>query len=153
MSIPTQGEMKIVIEMPGETGERINTPDPASPAPVNQPQENPVDGDKNSQAKLALAISSAKSLAMQGLNAGISNIGISTGNYYQQQRLQRSISGLQSVVGLAMALQNPITGVAAVAGLAISAGAETQRQTKEREIANFQAAQYAKRLGYTRDRR
>lgn len=154
MSVPTSGEYKIVIEFNGEGGDDIGetTPSPVSPAPIEDTKETPI-GGQNSQVKLAMAVNVAKNIGMQGLNAAVSNIGLATGNYYAQQKTQRAISGAQSLVGLAMSFTNPYTAVAAVAGLTISGVSEMYQQNREREIANFQSEQYAKRLGYTRDRR
>lgn len=152
--IPTQGGTKIIIEFAGSEGEKqTSAPSPASPAPVDNQSKDAVDGDKNGQVKLSLAINVAKTVGTQAVNAAVSNIGLATGNYYMQQQAQRTVSGIQSVVGLAMSFTNPVTAITAIAGLGIQAAAETYQQNKEREIANYQAEQYAKRLGYTRDRR
>lgn len=155
MSIPTQGEMKIVIEMPSETGGGADTPtpDPASPAPVENTSKNKTDGDKNAQAKLAIALNVAKNIGMQGVNAAISNIGLATGNYYQQQKAERAVSGIQSAVGFAMAMTNPVTAVMAIAGTIINGASESYQQRREIEIANYEAEQYTRRLGYTRGRK
>ena len=151
--IPTSGAVEIVIQMPTDSGKQTGTESPASPQAFENTAETPEKGDNNSQVKLSLALNTAKNIGMQGLNAAVSNIGLATGNYYAQQQTQRAISGAQSLVGLAMSFTNPYTAIAAVAGLAISAGSEMYQQNKQREIANYEAEQYAKRLGYTRDRR
>jgi hypothetical protein len=152
--IPTTGSLEIVIQMPSETGANTNeTPSPSSPQTIENVTGNPTEGDKNGQVKLSMALQTAKNIGMQGLNAAVSNIGLATGNYYAQQRAQKTIGGIQSIVGLAMSFTNPYTAIAAVAGMAISAGAEVYQQNREREIANYESAQVAKRLGYTRDRR
>ena len=154
MAVPTTGSLEIIIQMPSETGAINNeTPSPNAPQYIDDSSGNPTEGDKSGQVKLHMAIDTAKNIGMQGLNAAVSNIGLATGNYYAQQQTQRAISGAQSLVGLAMSFTNPYTAIAAVAGLAISAGSEMYQQNKQREIANYEAAQYAKRLGYTRDRR
>lgn len=155
MSVPTQGETRIIIEFSGEQGANQGEilPSPASPAPVENTSKNPVEGDRNSQVKLSMALTTAKNIGVQGLNAAVSNIGLATGNYYAQQKAERVISGAQSMVGLAMAFTNPWTAIAAVAGLGIQAASEIYQQKKEREIANYQAEQYAKRLGYTKERK
>ena len=152
--IPTTGSLDIIIQMPNETGASNNeTPSPASPQSIENTTNNPTSGDNNGQAKLSLAINAAKSIGTQAINAAASNIGLSTGNYYAQQKTQRAISAGQSLVGLAMSFSNPYTAIVSIAGMAISAGSEYYQQNKEREIANYQSEQYAKRLGYTRDRR
>lgn len=152
--VPTTGSMEIIIQMPSETGESTTeTPSPSSPETIENKSKNPSSADDKTQIKWALALNTAKNIGMQGLNAAVSNIGLATGNYYEQQRTQNLISGAQTLVGLAVSFTNPYTAVAAVAGMAISAGAEMYQQRKEREIANYQAEQYAKRLGYTKDRK
>lgn len=153
--VPTTGELSIVIEMPEHVGGELPsaTASPGAPQDESEPSANPVSGGKNGQVKLAMAVSTAKNIAMQGINAAVSNIGLATGNTYQQAKIERGLQAGQSIVGLAMAFTNPYTAIAAVAGMGIQAAAETYRQNKEREIANYQAEQYAKRIGYTVDRR
>jgi hypothetical protein len=88
------------------------------------------------------------------MNASISNIGLSTGNNYMQSQVERNVQTVQSVVGVGLAFwANPIMGAVALAGTGIQAAAETYKQNKEREIANYQAEQYAKRIGFTGARR
>lgn len=153
MSIPTTGEHRIVIEFNnGEGGgENTQTPSPASPQPITPKQENPIDA--KGAVLLSQGINAAKAIGAQGINAAISNIGIATGNYYQQQQAQRAVSGVQQIAGMAMAFTNPFTAVVAVSGAVISTVSEMYQQNKEREIANYSAEQYAKRLGYSKDRR
>lgn len=152
--IPTTGSMEIIIQMPEETGESTSeVPSPASPQNIENENENPSVPDDKSQMGLSMAVHGAMNIASQGVNAVVSNIGLATGNYYAQQKAQNAISGIQSIAGLAMSFTNPYTAVMAVAGLAISTGVEIYQQKKEREIANYQSEQYAKRIGYTRDRR
>jgi hypothetical protein len=129
------------------------TPNPSSPKQEINTSTNPVKGDNNGQVKMAMAISSAKSLATQGINAAVSTIGLSTGNYYAQRQAERVISGTQTLVGLAMAASNPVTLAVSIAGMAISKGAELWAQNKERELSNFEASQNAVRLGYSNGRR
>lgn len=154
--VPTTGELSIVIEMPEHVGGELPsaTASPGAPQDVSEPSFNPVIGGKNGQVKLALAVSAAKNIVMQGINAAVSNIGLATGNTYQQAKIERGLQAGQSIFNLAFTFaQNPIAGAFTVAGMGIQAAAETYRQNKEREIANYQAEQYAKRIGYTVDRR
>lgn len=154
MAIPTSGKMEIVIQMPSETGKSTNdTPSPASPQSIENDNGNPTNPKDNDQFKLSMAVQAAKNIGMQALKAGIGNIGLATGNYYEQQKAERTVNATQSIIALAMSFNNPVTGMVALAGMAISAGSEYYQQTKEREIANYEAEQMAKRLGYTRDRR
>lgn len=154
MAIPTSGKMEIVIQMPSETGKSTNdTPSPASPQSIENDNGNPTNPKDNDQFKLSMAVQAAKNLGMQALKTGIGNIGLATGNYYEQQKAERTVNATQSIIALAMSFNNPVTGMVALAGMAISAGSEYYQQTKEREIANYEAEQMAKRLGYTRDRR
>lgn len=154
--VPTTGELSIVIEMPEHVGGELPsaTNSPAAPQDESKPSTNPVSGGKNGQVKLALAVSTAKNIAMQGINAAVSNIGLATGNTYQQAKIERGLQAGQSILSLGVAFySNPIMGAVALAGMGIQAAAETYKQNKEREIANYQAEQYAKRIGYTVDRR
>lgn len=154
MAIPTSGKMEIVIQMPSETGKNTNdTPSPASPQSIENGNGNPTNPKDNDQFKLSMAVQAAKNLGMQALKTGIGNIGLATGNYYEQQKAERTVNATQSIIALAMSFNNPVTGMVALASMAISAGSEYYQQTKEREIANYEAEQMAKRLGYTRDRR
>ena len=154
--VPTTGELSIVIQMPENAGGELPeaTPSPGAPQDDSKPSTNPVSGGKNSQAKLALAANTVKDLGMQAINASISNIGLATGNTYAQAKAERAAQAVQSIAGVAVAFAaNPIMGVVALAGMGIQAAAETYRQNKEREITNYQAEQYAKRIGYTGARR
>jgi hypothetical protein len=153
--VPTSGELAIVIEMPETAGGDLpkQAPSPASPQDEGQATTNPVEGNKNGQVKLAMALSTAKNIGMQGLNAAVSNIGLATGNYQAQRGVEKAMQTGTSLLGLAASFTNPFTAVAAVAGLAIQTGSEIYKQNKEREFANYEAEQYAKRLGFTVDRR
>jgi hypothetical protein len=157
MSVTTGVE--IIIQMPSESGggngNTINggTPSPANVQQEGKPQENPVNGDKNSQAKLATAVQVAKNVGGQALNAAVSNIGLATGNYYKQQEVQQGLQAVNTVAGLVMAASNPITFGVALAGLAISAGSEMYQQRKQMQNENYVAAQNARRLGFTEARK
>lgn len=159
-NIPTSGSVDIVIQMPSESGGNVgDTVGEGAASPANPQQEggvssNPVTPtDKNKQVKLATAIQAAKSVGTQALNAAVSNIGLATGNYYAQARAQEAISGINTVIGLAMSAANPVTFGVAIAGMAISAGSEIYRQEKQREHDNYVAAQNARRLGFSEFRK
>lgn len=151
--IPTTGTMEIIIQMPEESGSLTEAPSPASPQNIENKNDNPSVPDDKSQMVLSMAVHGAMNIASQGVNAAISNIGLATGNYYEQQKAQSTISGLQTMGDLAMSFRNPYTAALAIVGLAVSTNTEIYQQKKEREIANYQSEQYAKRIGYTRDRR
>ena len=154
-NVPTSGEMAIVIQMPESAGGELpkEAPSPGAPQDESKPSTNPKDGTKGGGVKLAVALSAAKTIGMQGLNAAVSNIGLATGNYYQQAKIERGIQAGSTIVGLAASFTNPLTAIVAIAGLGIQTASEGFKQTKELEIANYQSAQYAKRIGYTVDRR
>ena len=154
-NVPTSGEMAIVIQMPESAGGELpkEAPSPGAPQDESRPSTNPKDGTKSGGVKLAVALSAAKTIGMQGLNAAVSNIGLATGNYYQQAKIERGIQAGSTIVGLAASFTNPLTAIVAIAGLGIQTASEGFKQTKELEIANYQSAQYAKRIGYTVDRR
>ena len=151
-SVPTSGELNIVIQMPETAGGDVGSPQtPSSTSPQkNTPvPADPTKGDKNSQVLLATAVQTAKTLGTQAVNAAVSTIGISTGNYYAQQKTQTMMGVASTIASLAVAASNPVTLAVAVGGMAISYGTEYYKQTKEREFQNYQSAQMAKRLGYT----
>lgn len=153
--VPTTGELAIVIQMPETEGGELpkEAPSPASPQDEGQATTNPVDGNKNGQAKLAMALSTAKTIGMQGLNAAVSNIGLATGDYQAQRNAEKAIQAGSTIVGMAASFTNIYTAIAAVAGMAIQKGSEIYKAQREREIANYEASAYAKRIGYTVDRR
>jgi hypothetical protein len=97
----------------------------------------------------------AKNLGMQAVNSSISTIGLASGNYYAQSQAQKAVSSatsLASYAAMAMSGNWLMLGVS-LASSAISSSTELYAQNKEREISNYSAEQYAKRIGYTRDRR
>lgn len=155
-NIPTTGTLSFIIQMPetagGETGGG-DSGNPGAPRQESNQSGNPVSGDKNNQVKLATAIQVVKSVGSQAINTAVSTIGLSTGNYYAQRKAERTMQAAGQLVPLAVSASNPVTLAVTIASMAISANAETWKQNKEREIENYQAAQYAKRLGYSKERR
>ena len=156
MSIPTNGQVKIVIQF-GEQSENTadgNSPSPSSPMQEGTPAKKPTEGkeknDKGAAAVGLVAIDTVKTLGMQALNASVSQIGLTTGNYYEQAQMQRSMTAATSMASLAItAMHSPVAAAVALAGMGVSSYFEMKQQTKEREIANYQAAQYARRIGYS----
>ena len=155
MAVQTSGENVFIIQMPESAGGELpkEAPSPGAPQDESNPSTNPVSGKKNGQVKLAVALSAAKTIGMQGVKAVVSNIGLATGDYAKQARVERAIEVGSSMVGLAASFTNPYTAAVAVAGIAISGIAETYKQNKELAISNYNSTQYAKRLGYTEGRR
>jgi hypothetical protein len=150
--IPTSGEMRIVIEMPGEVGGDVpkNGGDsPANPVDESATSKNPTKGTDRSQVALATAIQATKTIGTQAANAAISCIGLATGNNYAQAQAERTMSAVSSITALAISAANPVTLGITVATMAISVGTEYYKQQKEREIENHKTEQYARRLGYT----
>ena len=157
MSIPTQGEIVIEIKTSGDS-EGYTTADGQMPSSTNPDHaegvsKNPKNGKSKSAAMLAMAGTNTLQIGKQALNVSISNIGLATGDYYTQAKIQQGMQAVGSVAALAMSASNIWTFVATASAMAISAGAEAYQQKREREIANYEAAQYAKRLGYTVDRK
>ncbi len=157
MAIPTQGEMVIVIQMPSDS-DKNTTANGQAPSATNPQHDegvskNPKDGDGKSSIALAAAANAALQVGKQALNTSVAQIGLATGNYYQQARVQQTMQSVSTISALAVSAANPITFAVTVAGMAISAGSEYYQQTREKEIANYEAAQYAKRIGYTVDRK
>lgn len=156
--IPTTGTLKFVIQMPESTGGGNtvdgSAPNPASPQQETNTSNNPVSGDKYGGVKMAVAFQAVKTLGIQGVNAAISNIGLATGNYYMQQRLENGAQAVTSIVSLAVsAAAGSVAFATTLAGMAISAGADNYARHRAREIANYEAAQYAKKLGYSEARK
>ena len=154
-NVPTSGETAIVIQMPENAGGELpkEAPSPGAPQDESKPSTNPKDGTKSGSVKLALALSTAKNIGMQGLNAAVSNMGLATGDYHKQARVERGIQAGQTIVGVGLAFTNIYTAIATVAGTGIQMASEIYKQNREREIANYEAEQYAKRIGFTVDRR
>ena len=163
MPIPTNGKTEIIIQFGDQSG-NANTVDGGSPSPSAPQQEgmlskNPVKGkDEKNEGKASafavVAYDTVKTLGMQAVNSGISQIGLTTGNYYAQAQSQRTINAAMTGAGLiATAMKNPFMAGVAIAGMAISAGFEMREQNKNREIANYEAQQIAKRIGYSTPRR
>lgn len=156
-NVPTQGQMTIVIQMPesvgGETGDTVGneTPSPANPKQEGNNSANPVKGGKDIQAKLAVGISLAKGAATQAVNSYVSQIGLMTGDYYKQQQTERGLSVVSKAAGYGIALGTGNYVAALAMGISdiTSSVFEIRKQKREREIANYQAEQYAKRLGYS----
>ena len=153
MAVQTTGEMRIIIQMPenagGDTQSVNNGNSPVTPQDATIQTSNPVKGNNNSQAALATAIQATKTVGSQAINAAISNIGISSGNYYAQRQSQNAISLVSTIGAIAMSASNPITLAVSVASMAISVGSQYYQQQKQINADNYQTAQYAKRLGYT----
>lgn len=163
MSIPTSGKTEIIIQF-GDQSDGKNTVDGNDPTPSSPQQEgkqakNPAKGkDEKKDGKPAelayLAVDTVKTLGMQAINTGISQIGLNTGNYYAQSQTQRSVTTVTTGINLIVtALHSPLAAGVAIASMAISAGFEIHEQNKNREIANYEAQQIAKRIGYSTARR
>lgn len=157
----TSGTFDIVIQMPSDTEGTANAGTPAQPMQDGKPvQEDPVRGDKNKKdgggGATAVALTHvAMNAGKQAVNAAIGNIGLASGNYYMQKKVERgtAIATKAIAYGAALATGNVIAGVAMLAGDAINYANESFRMNKEREIADYQSAQYARKLGYTNARR
>lgn len=154
-NIPTSGEAVIVVQMPGTAGGELpkEAPSPGAPKDESNPSKNPKDGTQSGGAKLAVAISSAKNLGMQGVNAAVSNIGLATGNYHKQGKAELAIQAGQTMMQMATAMTNPWTALVSAIGFGITATSEEYKLTRETQLANYNSEQYAKRIGYTVDRR
>lgn len=156
MSIPTTGEYNIVINMPSETGEgNAPAPSPASPQQENAPVQNPSGGRGNNNFSALAVTNAAISVGRQAVNTAISNIGLATGDSYKQAQIQRTMSiGAQALAfGGALVSGNYIAAAVMVAGQAISFASESYQLNKQREIENYSAEQYARKIGYTNARK
>lgn len=153
----TSGTFNILIQMPSSGGGN-KTPTPANPAQVNTPiSPDPVRGseDKSSNTVAISAVTNvAINMAKQAANAAISNIGLATGDSYMQARVQKvtsEVTDAASFIG-ALVTGNYIGAAVMLGSKAISIGSEAYRIEKEREIANYKAEQYARKLGYVNAR-
>lgn len=159
MSIPTSGELRIIIQMPGEGGGEDTANGEAASATNPQHENGASPNPKNGKNKNAITMQAATQAAIQvgkqAINASISTIGLSSGNMYAQARAQQTAQAITSVatLGVTFASGNPLLITTALAGMAISTVTELYTQRREREIANYEAEQYAKRIGYTVGRR
>lgn len=154
----TSGTFDIVIQMPSDTASTANAGTPAQPMQDNTPvQANPVSGDsKNGRGVTAAALTHvAMNAGKQAMNAAISNIGLATGNNYMQKRVERGVTLATKAIGYGAAVLsgNPVLVVGMLASDAISIATEGYQIQKEREIADYQASQYARKIGYTNARR
>ena len=155
MSIPTSGEMRIIIEFSNESGDK-NTANGKAASATNPQHENgaspnPKNGKNKNAITMQAATQAAIQVGRQAINAGISTIGLSTGNMYAQVKAQQTMQAISSgsTLGVTLASGNPLLIGTTIAGMAISAVLEAYAEKREREIANYEAAQYAKRLGFS----
>ena len=139
MSVPTSGEYNIVIDMPEETGQN-DVPDPSAPQQENAPPTDPARGN------------GAQSAVMAGVVQVVTS---ATGNEQLQKSVEKAISvGTSAVAFVGMlATQNYVAAAITAVSTAISTVTEVWQYEKQREIANVEAGQYARKLGYTNARR
>ena len=155
----TTGQFDIVIQMPASTETKAASGTPAQPMQENQPvQEDPVRGDsggKNGQAMATAAVHVAMNAGKQAAMAAISNIGLATGNSATQRRIENAVSTVSKVVGYATAIATKNYAAAISMALSDTIGfvSEMYQEDKNRQIENYSAAQYARKLGYTNGRR
>lgn len=154
MSVPTSGEYNIVIDMPEETGQN-DVPDPSAPQQENAPPTDPARGNGAQSAVMAGVVQVVTSAGKQALSSAVSNIGLATGNEQLQKSVQNAISvgtTVASVAGM-VATQNYVAAIITAVSATISTVTEVWQYEKQREIANAETAQYARKLGYTNARR
>lgn len=154
MSVPTSGEYNIVIDMPEETGQN-DVPDPSAPQQENAPPTDPARGNGAQSAVMAGVVQVVTSAGKQALSSAVSNIGLATGNEQLQKSVQNAISvgtTVASVAGM-VATQNYVAAIITAVSATISTVTEVWQYEKQREIANVEAGQYARKLGYTNARR
>ena len=156
----TTGQFDIVIQMPASTETKAASGTPAQPMQENQPvQEDPVRGDngggKNSSAAATAAVHVALNAGKQAAMAAISNIGLATGNSVTQMRIENTISAVSKVAGFATAIatKNYAAAISMVLSDTIGFVSEMYQEDKNKQIENYSAAQYARKLGYTNGRR
>jgi hypothetical protein len=156
----TSGTFDIVIQMPSSTESTAQAGTPAQPLQENEPvSQDPVrnsgDGGGKSSTVAAVAAGIALDAGKQVVSAAISNIGLATGNTYKQAQVEHAIAVGSKIVGVgvAIATQNYAAAIAMVVNETIQFATESWRMNKEREIADYQTAQYARKIGYTNARK
>ncbi len=153
----TSGTFDIVIQMSESTGSKNTAGTPAQPMQEGEPiKEDPVRGGDGGSMITATALTHlAVDAGKQAVGVAISNIGLATGNNYMQKRVERGVQIATKAVGYvaAIASQNYIAAVGMLVGDAIQIASENYQIQKNREIADYQAMQYARKMGYTNARR
>ena len=154
----TSGQYDIIIQMPSDTGDETVGGTPAQPREEAKPvQKDPVRGGGSGGGSVtsAAVMHLALNVGKQAVSTAIGNIGLATGNSFKQRRAQTSLTlGAKAIgYGAAIFTGNFIALAAMAAGDAINIASENYRINKEREIANYQAEQYARRIGYTNARK
>ena len=95
------------------------------------------------------ATSVAKQFAMQIVDGHVGMIGLNTGNYVLQERIQRGIGLSQKLIGIGVSFAiNPILGALNVVSEGINLGIDVARQYKETAWKNRSASELARRAGY-----
>jgi hypothetical protein len=155
----TTGTFDIVIQMPESTGSQNSAGTPAQPMQENEPvKKDPVrggDGSGGGSGATSALIHLGMDAGKQTISAAISNIGLATGNYYMQKKVERGVTIAAKAVGYvgAIAAQQYWLVAGMLVSDAISIATENYQIQKEREIADYQASQYARKIGYTNARR
>jgi len=146
------GEFNINILFPDGDGNsaETNSPtgNPSAPQNVGAPDEKNPTQSASDVVKLSAGMNAAISLGKQAVNAGVANIGLATGNYYAQSRIQNSLNAVGTTMGLIAAAGNPLTLAVAVGSLAISMGTSIYKEVQERKWENRRAEQYAIMYGF-----
>ena len=146
------GEFNINILFPDGDGNsaETNSPtgNPAAPQNVGAPDEKNPTQSASDMLKLSAGMNVAISLGKQAMNGAISNIGLATGNYYAQSRIQNTVNAVGTTMGLIASASNPVTFIAAVGALAISTGLNIYKEVQERKWENRRAEQYAIMYGF-----
>lgn len=95
------------------------------------------------------AMSVAKQFGTQVVNGAVGQIGLNTGNYVLQERVQRGMDVAQKVIGLGVTFAvNPWLGILAVASEGIGAAFSIHAQMIEIAWQNRSANELARRAGY-----
>lgn len=114
-------------------------------------------GIKNEQSKTNAkafwtynrAVSVAKQFGNQVVNGAVGQIGLNTGNYVLEQRIQKGMNVAQKIAGIGMAFAvNPWLGGLALVSEGIGAAFSIHAQIKEIEWQNRSASELARRAGY-----
>lgn len=108
--------------------------------------------NRNGLLTVQRAVDIAKQFGAQIVDKSVSMIGLSTGNYALQNRLQRAIGIGSKAVGIGVSFAiNPVLGTISLVGEGVNFAFEAYAQTRQIAWQNRSAEEMARRAGYLSD--
>jgi len=152
-NIPTNGEVNFNIIFNGGDGEEPTTDNesegtPAAPINDGKPSKKDSSSSKAKNVAVAAGVNTALSLGKKAVNSAISSIGLATGDYATQQKVQDGLNVASTAAGLIASCSSIYTFVAAVGAFAISTGVKLWQEAEQNKWENRKAANYAKLYGF-----